>query len=110
MNEETINKLIQLTPAQKALMDVARNALNALCLSGVGLFYDYNDYTVRAVNLTAFKHTEVDDGRYEDEWHKDGCVTIPYWNGESFGDYACFMCTDDYLYGQVPDRDKNLFN
>lgn len=114
MDKETIKKLIQLTPEQKTLLLAAREALVALCNSGVGLFYDFENYETRAVNLNGFKYTEIEDGRYQDNYEDSGMVTIPYWDGEPIGDFACYMATDDYLYGEVNpalvDRDKNLFN
>lgn len=114
MNEEIIKKLIQLTPEQQALLELAENAIAALCRSGVGLFYDYEEYAVRAINCNSFIHTEIDDVRAEEEWKENGFVKIPYWKGKPMADYMCFMCTDDYLYGQVKpellNHDRNLFN
>ena len=114
MNEEIIKKLIQLTPEQQALLELAENAIAALCRSGVGLFYDYEEYAVRAVNCNSFIHTEIDDVRSEEELKENGFVKIPYWKGKPMADYMCFMCTDDYLYGEIKpellNHDKNLFN
>lgn len=114
MNEEIIKKLIQLTPQQKALLENVREAIRALNASGVELFYDFIDYEIRAVNMNAFGYPEIGEGRHEEEWHNHGFVTIPYWDAESLGDIACFMCTDDYLFGEIKpeciDHDSNLFN
>lgn len=114
MNEEIIKKLIQLTPEQQALLDVVEQSLRALCESGVNLFYDFEDYSIRAINLNAFKVTEAEDARCETDYHNNGFVTIPYWEGKAMSNYTCFMCTDDYLYGEIKqellNHDKNLFN
>ena len=114
MNEETIKKLIQLTPEQQELLEDVENALAALCRSGVGLFYDFENYQLTAINCNAFLHTEVDDRMYENEWKENGYVMVPYWKGEVVADYMCVMCTDDYLYGAIKpellNQDRNLFN
>ena len=114
MNEETIKKLIQLTPEQRGLLNVVEQSLRALCESGVDLFYDYENEEVRAVNLNSFERTEAADYSDEEDYHNNGYETIPFWHGTLVLNYTCSMGMDDVLFGKIkPEllkRDRNLFN
>jgi len=114
MNEEIIKKLIQLTQEQQALLELAENAIAALCRSGVNLFFDYENEEIRAINVNAFACTEAADYSDEEYYHDNGYETIPYWKGKLVSNYTCSMNCNDYLYGQIKpellNQDRNLFN